>query len=125
MKGTILLSAGGFLLATQLLAADPAVNADADNTKKNQIHNGTQALSADQQSNSASDVEVTRKIRRELTSNDSLSTYAKNVKIITNGGVVVLKGPVKDRKEKEFVESQAAKVAGADKVRSELEISAN
>jgi osmotically-inducible protein OsmY len=112
-------------LATQLYAADPSVNPDADNTKKNQIHNGTDALSADQQSNSASDVEVTRKIRRSLTSDKSLSTYAHNVKIITNNGVVVLKGPVKNRKEKDIVESQAAKVAGADKVRSELEISAN
>jgi len=124
MKGTLLTSAASLFLATHLFAADPSVNPDADNTKKNQIHNGSQAVSADQQSNSASDVEVTRQIRKELTSNDALSTYAKNVKIITNSGVVVLKGPVKSSKEKEIVESQAAKIAGADKVRSELEISA-
>lgn len=119
-----LISITGLLLASNLYAADPKVNPDADNTGKNQIHNGENALSADQQSNQATDVELTRKIRQALTGDKSLSTYAHNVKIITNNGTVVLKGPVKDSKEKQIVENQAARIAGADKVRSEIEVTA-
>lgn len=119
-----LISITGLMLASTIYAADPSVNPDADNTAKNQVHNGTDSQSADQQSNAKGDVELTRKIRQALTRDKSLSTYAHNVKIITNDGVVVLKGPVKDSKEKQIVENQAARLAGADNVRSEIEITA-
>lgn len=79
-----------------------------------------QAVTADDQSNDRSDVEVTRLIRRSLTQDDALSTYAHNVKIITQNGQVVLKGPVRTSDEKRIVEERARKIAGATAVTSEL-----
>lgn len=91
----------------------------ADNTK---VNKEMKEDSADQQKETKSDREITRKIRRAVVKNKSLSTYAHNVKIITRGGAVTLKGPVRSEKEKQFVEKAAAQVAGEGKVTSEIEI---
>jgi osmotically-inducible protein OsmY len=52
----------------------------------------------------------------------SLSTYAHNVKIITQNGQVTLKGPVRSEDEKKTVETKATEVAGENKVTSQLDI---
>lgn len=95
-----------------------------DNTERNKVHNGENAITADQQKNSEADVELTRKIRRAITKDKSLSTYAHNVKIVAMNGEVTLKGPVKSDKEKTQIETMAADVAGKDKVKSEIEVTA-
>ena len=53
---------------------------------------------------------------------DRLSTYAHNVKIITQNGQVTLKGPVRSEDEKKAIEAKAAEVAGENKVSSELNV---
>ena len=52
----------------------------------------------------------------------SLSSYAHNVKIITQNGMVTLKGPVRSDDEKQIVETKAAEIVGKDKVTSELAV---
>ena len=52
----------------------------------------------------------------------SLSTYAHNVKIISQNGNVTLKGPVRSEDEKRAIEAKAAEVAGGNNVTNELEI---
>ena len=52
----------------------------------------------------------------------SLSTYAHNVKVITQNGQVTLKGPVRSDDEKRAIEAKAAEIAGENKVTSELGI---
>jgi hyperosmotically inducible protein len=51
----------------------------------------------------------------------SLSTMAKNVKIITIDGAVTLRCPVETEKEKAAIESHAGQ-GGAKKITNELEI---
>jgi hypothetical protein len=133
-KRTIVWLGFGSLLLTGFIASSgPVVRADVlrdpqetpaqpDNTKKNLPTNHHDANRADQQSNSSSDVELTRKIRRALTQDKSLSTYAHNVKIITRDGVVELKGPVQSQSEKDAVEAKATDIAGASKVKNELTV---
>ena len=53
----------------------------------------------------------------------SLSTYAHNVKTITQNGAVTLKGPVKSDGEKKSVVAKATAVAGADNVTDQLSVS--
>jgi len=52
----------------------------------------------------------------------SLSTTAKNVKIITINGVVTLRGPVKSPQEKGSIEATAQRLAGTTNVDNQLEI---
>src|SRR3954464_12680454 len=87
-----------------------------DNSGRNKAHANT----ADNQTENNSDREITRKIRRSITAEKSLSTYAHNVKIITQDGQVTLKGPVRDDNEKQTIASKAADVVGTEKVNNQL-----
>ena len=90
-----------------------------DNSAKNKAHINT----ADQQSEATSDRMLTKKIRQSLVADKSLSTYGHNVKIITKGGMVTLKGPVRSEDEKSAIASKAAEVAGGpDKVTNQLTV---
>ena len=52
----------------------------------------------------------------------SLSTYAHNVKIVTQNGQVTLKGPLRSDDEKRAVEAKATEIAGQNNVTSELDV---
>jgi hyperosmotically inducible periplasmic protein len=109
----------GFLLTV----ASPRLRAQdspqPDNSKMNdQNRNPT----ADQQKENRTDREITRDIRRSLAQDTSLSTYAHNVKIITQNGMVTLRGPVRSEDEKNAIEAKATEIAGKDKVTSQLEV---
>jgi hyperosmotically inducible protein len=97
----------------------------ADNTKINQRDRFPKELTADQQGETKQDIEITQKIRRAIVNDKSLSTYAHNVKIITVGGMVTLKGPVKSEEEKSAIEEKATQIAGNEKVKSEIDIAPN
>ncbi len=94
----------------------------ADNTKMNQRDRSMDKPTAEQQKENRSDREITKQIRQSIMKDKSLSTYAHNVKIISQNGQVTLKGPVRSEDEKRAVETKAAEVAGQDKVSSELNI---
>ncbi len=93
-----------------------------DNTKVNQADRNSSSPTADQQKENPSDRQLTQQIRRAITKDGSLSTYAHNVKIIVQNGTVTLKGPVRSDEEKQAVEAKAAQIAGADKVKDELQV---
>ena len=73
---------------------------------------GNTPPTADQQKNNASDRMMTQKIRKAVMADKSLSTYAHNVKIITQNGMVTLKGPVRSDEEKHAIEAKAIEIAG-------------
>lgn len=77
---------------------------------------------ADQAKEKSSDRETMRKIRRAIVSDKSLSTYAHNVKVISEQGKITLKGPVHSEEEKRAVEAKAVEVAGAGSVTNELTV---
>lgn len=94
----------------------------ADNTKVNEHDRSQNEPTADQQKDNRSDRDITQQIRQSIMKDKSLSTYAHNVKIITQHGQVTLKGPVRSEGEKRTVEAKANEVAGESKVTSELNI---
>ena len=91
----------------------------ADNTKANQRQGEP---TADQQNNMQSDRELTQHVRQAIMGDKSMSTYAHNVKVISQNGQVTLKGPVRTEEEKQSIESKAAEVAGKDKVVNEITV---
>ena len=94
----------------------------ADNTKTNERDRSANAPTADQQKDNRSDRDITQQIRQSIVKDKSLSTYAHNVKVITQNGQVTLKGPVQSEGEKKAIEAKAAEVAGENKVSSELNV---
>ena len=93
-----------------------------DNTKTNQDDANKGATTADQKKMNPVDQYITKQIRRSIVKDKSLSTYAHNIKIITQAGMVTLKGPVRSEDEKSAVEVKAQKIAGASNVASELTV---
>ena len=95
-----------------------------DNTKVNKRDREQKQPTADQQNQNRPDREITRDIRRSITNDKGLSTYARNIKVITQNGNVTLRGPVRAEEEKRSIEAKANEVAGASHVKSEIEIAA-
>jgi len=105
---SLLLLSFSFFAATSFSAP-----AKVDNSNINKRDRNDGALTADDQmKGTKSDVETTRVIRREITNDKSLSTYAHNIKIVTHEGQVTLRGPVKSEDEKMKVASIAKRAAG-------------
>jgi hyperosmotically inducible protein len=100
----------------------PANRVAPDNTEKNVRDRDDKALTPLDQSENEADLSLTQRIRQAVVDDDSLSTNAKNVKIITVNGRVTLRGPVDSEQEKEAIATKAQQIAGADKVDDQLEI---
>ena len=95
---------------------------EPDNSGRNVRDRDDQTKTPGDQSENEADRTITQNIRQAITADDSLSTNAKNVKIITNDGTVTLRGPVKSEKEKTDIEAKAKQVAGVKRVDNQIEV---
>jgi osmotically-inducible protein OsmY len=107
--------------AEERSTADEAGDYAPDNTGRNVRDRDDMTVTSEDQSEKPADRELTQKIRRAIVEDDALSTSAHNVKIITVDGVVTLRGPVKTAKERSEIGAKAVKIAGAGKVKNQLE----
>lgn len=104
--------------------AQVAPKPDADNTKKNERDRAGETQTPTDQSNTPEDRKLVQTIRQAVVKDDSLTMTAKNVKIITAGGMVTLRGPVTSAEEKMKIEQLAKAAAGDAKVDNQLEVKA-
>ncbi len=123
MKRTFLALASIISLSLAATATDENT-ADADNTAKNQRDRSGETKTSGDQSNSGEDLKTTQAIRKALMKDSSLSMTAKNVKIITAGGQVTLRGSVKSAEEKSKIDQLVKGAAGNAKIDNQLEIKA-
>jgi hyperosmotically inducible periplasmic protein len=120
----MLLPLGSLVFCVSLMAAPIPQYQDnqqtaPDNTKKNKDQTPP---TADQQKLNPADRAITQKIRKAVHDDNSLSTYAHNVKIVTQDGKVTLRGPVRSEDEKNNLQAKAVTVAGQENVTNQLEI---
>lgn len=99
--------------------------ADADNTARNRRDTEPTAKTPMDQSNSSTDVKITADIRSAILADEQMSVNAQNCKVITDAGVVTLRGPVESQAEKDAIETKARAVAGVVRVVNELEVKAS
>ncbi len=69
-----------------------------------------------------SDLEITQDIRQAIIANQTLSLYAHNVKIISNNGIVKLRGPVTSAEERAVVVSIASHATGTIKILDQMSV---
>src|ERR1019366_5333426 len=84
-----------------------------DNTAVNKRDRSPGEATADQQKMNAADRALTAKIRKAVVADKGLSTYAHNVKIISQNGTVTLKGPVRSDDEVKSIMAKATAEAGS------------
>lgn len=101
-----------------------ASSGQANNTKKNKADPARRGMTADQQGQGKMDINLSRKIRQALLGHKGLSRNARNIKIISNDGRVVLRGKVDSDAEKTAIQRLADEVAGAAQVTNHLEVTA-
>lgn len=97
-----------------------AADSDADNTKRNQHDDA--AMTPLDQSNDPVDINIVAAIRRALNDDDSLSTYAQNLKVIVRSGAVTLRGPVNTEAEKARVAQLAKGTQGVVSVDNQISV---
>lgn len=95
---------------------------EPDNSKVNERIENNNELSSQDQGSSEVDIKLTQKIRQDVVKQEAFSTEAQNIKIITIGGKVTLKGPVKTMEEKNRINSIAVKIAGVKNVTNEITV---
>jgi hyperosmotically inducible protein len=93
-----------------------------DNTKINKRDRDKNNPTADQQKMNPNDRELAKKIRSAIHEDQSLSTYAHNIKVIAQDGKVTLKGPVRTEDERNAIEAKAKAAAGDGNVINQIEI---
>jgi hyperosmotically inducible periplasmic protein len=114
---TILFSVAAFTCYGQANGTQP------DNSVVNKRDQNPGAVTADQQKSNVTDRNLTKQIRQSVIADKSLSTYAHNVKIISQNGVVTLKGPVKSEEERKAIMAKAVAVTGSkDRVTDQMSV---
>jgi hyperosmotically inducible protein len=116
IRETALIFALGMVPALNFAAQGNPVK--PDNTTANKDIGQT----AEQQKETKEDRLLSQQIRKAVVSDKSLSTYAHNVKIISQNGTVTLRGPVRSEDEKAAIEAKAKEVAGVTAVTNELTV---
>jgi osmotically-inducible protein OsmY len=94
----------------------------ADNSAMNQRDRSGETKTSGDQSNSSGDIKITAAIRRAVVHDKSLTMTAKNVKIITENGMVTLRGPVKTEEEKATVARLATQAAPQAHIDNQIEV---
>jgi osmotically-inducible protein OsmY len=98
---------------------------EADNTARNEQDRSMALPTPLDQGESEQDLAITQAIRKAVMADESLSVDAKNAKIITRDGVVALRGPVANDRERAVLEQLAESTAGVVRVANLLEIKAS
>ena len=101
----------------------PPANMVPDNTDVNvRDRRGETLTTSGDQAERAAARTLTQRIQQAIMADESLSTTAKNVKIIMINGVVTLRGPVHSLQEKGSIAATAQHIAGTNNVDNQLEI---
>jgi hyperosmotically inducible protein len=123
MRAAALSLSLGLSWAASVRAQSSDDTAKPDNTAVNKRDQNPGEATADQEKMNAADRDKTTRIRRSVMADKSLSTYAHNVKIISQNGTVTLKGPVRSDEEVKSILAKATDVAGSpDKVINQMSV---
>ena len=102
-------------------AQTPVTGNDADNTRVNS-RDKSDTIKPTDQSNAKADIKLAAEARHAIVKDKSLSSTAHNVKLIANGGVITLRGPVASATEKQKVEQIVSGVQGVTRVDNNLDV---
>lgn len=97
-------------------------HASAGDTTRNDRSGTGHATAPLDQKNNETDLRITQDIRKAIVDRSDLSTNAHNVKVITENGIVTLRGPVDSAAERDAIDSIAASVANVARVDNQIEV---
>jgi hyperosmotically inducible protein len=122
LRLAVTLIGGWLVMSTSAVLSQETSREKPDNTKVNKRDRKASERTADQAKDNSADRDIMQKVRKAIMADKSLSSYAHNVKIISEHGKVTLKGPVHSEQEKQTVEAKAVEVAGQGNVTNQLTV---
>ena len=127
MKSKIMMTALMTLAASAAFAVGNSSTQVTQKTTDSQVtaRQPLQSKTAMDQGMNPQDTNLTRTIREKIVADNTLSMRAKNITIISQNGLVTLKGPVANNQEQTKVEEIAKKVSGTTAVTNQTEVSTN
>lgn len=124
-RTVLLLSAALSLYAAQAASYQAAAGSAATpptNSKVNRRDAHGANPTPQNQPNDKADVALAASVRKAIVKDKSLSTAAHNVKLVAAGGVVTLRGVVRNADEKARVEDIATRTSGVSRVDNQLDV---
>lgn len=122
---TTALGVAGLVVLLGITCPAFAKTTDADNTAQNKGATREDAVTADKQGNSKSEVTVLADVRKAVLAEKGLSTNAQNAKLLySKSGILTLKGPVDTAEEKARLEEIAKTCEGVKKIKNMLTVTA-
>lgn len=120
MKAKLLL--GAALLVTLVgCEQQDARKVEVDNTARN-VRDRESTITPGDQGENENDREISQQIRKTIVDDNSLSSNAKNVKVISIQNVVTLRGVVDTTREKDTIEKIARETPGVTRVDNQLDV---
>jgi len=104
------------------LTSDDVDNTAVDNTAVNKVDAHDSMSVPTNQSNSTEALQTTANIRKALMADKTLSVSGHNVKIVTNGSTVTLRGPVASTAEKDRIAALARENAPGKDIVDQLTV---
>ncbi len=102
--------------------ANPTQTVAPDNTEMNKKYLDRAQPTAQDQGNSDAELQIARRIRQSL-STDDFSVYGQNLKVIVRGETVTLKGPVKSDDERRRAIEAARAAAPSSSIANQITVS--
>ena len=125
MRRTALGAAGLMVLLGITCPAYAEKATDADNTAQNKGATRKDAVTADKQGNSKSEVTVLADIRKSIMAEKDLSVNAQNAKLLySKNGTLTLRGAVDTAAEKDRLEAIAKNCDAVKKIKNMLTVTA-
>jgi len=93
-------------------------SATLDDQDRSGVDKGTPLV----QGTTQEDLDRTTAVKNALMSSGTLGADAKNIDVITQNGVITLRGQVSTAEEKSFVESTALFAAGGNQVEDQIDV---
>lgn len=133
-----------FLLSVSITSSLPAASVEKDNSMRqeqsdkmntdtknqNSMQNSDMQdrptmkneVTSENQSSKDRDLNITKKIRKSLMADETLSTSAKNIKVITIDGMVTLRGEVDNDQERYKIEQKVKSISGVTQLSNQLQV---
>lgn len=101
---------------------DPTTTQDPDNTGRNIRDRDSNTKTSFDQGEDELDLHITQNIRKAVVADNSLSTNAQNIKIITINGIVTLRGPVSSAQEMDKILQKVNQISGIKQIDNQIEV---
>jgi len=109
-------------LCLALTACDHYQGASKKDNKGNPTGTARDRNQAMEQQETEADRAITQRVRQAIMEDESLGNTARTLVIVTSNGVVLIRGPVRNEREKSLIAQKVRSISGVRNIDNQLEV---